>query len=179
MQKKKQVTSKMQKVVSERTVIGEDGKQKRVKSIRFVEQDFNFQKVWAQHLLQALDAIGNQKVKVLMWLVDNKNKENIVIATQQKIAEETECVRQTVATTMQLLVDAEAITLIQPGVYQLNPDLIFQGDSEDRASILLEYESVSLPKKEAEAKNGRSLRSKKPPHLQIVNEKKSRKRKGK
>lgn len=171
MKKVKPVTSKMQKIVSERVIINSQGKEETVKSIRFSEKDFNFQKIWVHHLLSALDAIGNQKVKILMWLIDNKNNENIVIATQQRIAEETKCVRQTVASTLQLLVDAGAMTLIHPAVYQLNPDLIFKGQSEDRATILLEYEAVAIPKKAArEAKADAKEKKSKPkkPKLKVV-----------
>lgn len=125
------------------------GKERTMKVVKMKLKDINFQKIWVSHFLEAVEAVGNQKVKVMMWLINNRNSENLVIATQQQIAKETECVRQTVASTLQALVDAEALIVKANGVYQISPSLIFKGGSDKRASILLEYESDAVSEKSA------------------------------
>jgi biotin operon repressor len=77
-----------------------------------------------------------------MWLVNNRNSENIVIATQHKIAEMTNCSRQTVVDTLRALMDVGAIKQVANGVYQLDPNTIFKGDGENRQQILLDYEGL-------------------------------------
>ncbi len=146
------------------------GKERTMKVVRMKLKDINFQKIWVSHFLEAVEAVGNQKVKVMMWLINNRNSENLVIATQQQIAKETECVRQTVASTLQALVDAEALIVKANGVYQISPSLIFKGGSDKRASILLEYES------DAVAVKGAKKTVKKPKEVKASSQAKTKKR---
>ena len=53
------------------------------------ERDFNFTKVWFEHLLASYDLIGNQKTKVANYIISNLNRENQLICSYRKIAEET------------------------------------------------------------------------------------------
>ena len=51
------------------------------------ERDFNFHKVWLQNLVQGIDEIANQKLRLAFWIIENLNKENQLIMTQRQIAE--------------------------------------------------------------------------------------------
>jgi hypothetical protein len=104
--------------------------------------DFNFEKIWLTHLLDALDIVGNKKVKVLSWLLDNKNSDNHIIGTQRSIAEMANVSTPIVNETLRLLTSINAIRKVNSGVYQLNPDVIFKGGYQKRMNILLQFEKV-------------------------------------
>ena len=40
---------------------------------------------------------------------------------------------------MQALIDSNFLKVVQNGVYQVNPDILFKGGKTDRMNILLEY----------------------------------------
>jgi len=104
--------------------------------------DFNFQKIWLGHLLESLDIIGNKKIKVLNYLLKEKNSENLVIATQRSIAEGAGVSLPIVNETIKALKDINALKIKQQGVLMLNPDIVFKGGNQRRMNILLKYENV-------------------------------------
>src|SRR5699024_10020101 len=61
------------------------------------ERDTNFHKIWLGHMLESLDMIGNQKIRVAMFMMENINKENELIMTYRVIAEKTNTSLQTVS----------------------------------------------------------------------------------
>ena len=73
-------------IVYEQRINPATGKIHDVQVISCEDRDFNFNKIWLGHIVQALDLIGNQKIKVLNYLLENKNKENIVIGTLDQVA---------------------------------------------------------------------------------------------
>lgn len=117
------------------------------------DQDFNFNKIWLGHILDSLELIGNKKIVVLNWLLNNKNKENLVIGTQRKIAKSANVSLPVVSETIQLLVKSNFIKPIQDGVYLINPDVIFKGKHSKRMNILLRYRAID----EIEADNTKEL----------------------
>src|SRR5699024_8572506 len=50
------------------------------------ELDANFHKIWLGHMLESLDMIENQKIRVAMFIMENINKENELIMTYRVIA---------------------------------------------------------------------------------------------
>ena len=51
--------------------------------------DVGFEKLWVGHILEAVDEVGNAKMKVLFWLIRNKDQGNMVRATLDEIAQKT------------------------------------------------------------------------------------------
>ena len=51
------------------------------------ERDFNFHKVWLQHLVNSLDGITNQRLRLAFWIIDHLDRENKLTMTQRTIAE--------------------------------------------------------------------------------------------
>ena len=103
--------------------------------------DANFHKIWLGHILSALDAIGGAKMKVLNYLLDNMNRENIVLATQRKMARDLKVSIQTVSKTINALKEANILTQPQQGAYRINPNVIFKGYNSSRMNVLYQYHS--------------------------------------
>jgi hypothetical protein len=119
-----------------------------VDSFVFEERDANFHKIWLWHIIQALDLIGNQKIKILTHILSNINADNLFIGTQRDIAEETETAKQTVTDTMNMLQQADIIKKRRSGVYFINPNTIFKGNNNKRMNILYQYhDTQTKPKK--------------------------------
>lgn len=103
------------------------------------ERDANFHKIWLGHMLESLDMIGNQKIKVALFIMNNINSDNEFIMTHRIIAEKTGISTKTVTETMKALQESNLIKKIRNGYYRINPDIIFKGGKNDRLDILIRY----------------------------------------
>src|SRR5699024_11893483 len=103
------------------------------------ERDAIFDKIWRGHMLESLDMIGNQKIRVAMFIMENINKEDELIMTYRVIAEKTNTSPQTVSETMKALQESNLLSKIRNGYYRVNPDVIFKGGRNDRMNVLLRY----------------------------------------
>ena len=112
--------------------------------IRTEDCDFNFEKVWLNHLCDALDIIGNKKVTVMNWMLKNRNNENQILGTQRDIAKRTKVSTPIVNETLKMLIGIKAIKKVQNGIYQLNPEIMFKGHHGKRMNILLQYEKPEI-----------------------------------
>ncbi len=140
MARKQMTTRKKVKVIGQETYIKQDtGEIKEMQVIDIEERDFNFHKVWLQHILNSIDLIGNKKTKLAFWIIENLNKENQFIMTYRKIVEKTGFSIDTVKLTMTALIESNFLVRIQAGVYMVNPDVIFKGGKSERANILIQY----------------------------------------
>src|SRR5699024_11994618 len=65
------------------------GEKETMQVTNIEERDANFHKIWLGHMLESLDMIGYQKIRVEMFIMENINKENELIMTYREIAEKT------------------------------------------------------------------------------------------
>ena len=107
------------------------------------ERDANFHKVWLGHVIQSLDLIGNKKIHILTFIMDNLNKENQFLYTYSMIEKETGISRRTIADTMTALQESDFLKKVKNGHYEVNPDQIFKGGKKSRMDILLRYKNLS------------------------------------
>ena len=85
---KEKTTSKKQKFVRSKTFVdAETGEAIPFMEVSVEDRDFNFHKVWLQHMINALDSVSNQKLRLAFWIIDNLNRDNQLVMTQRKIAE--------------------------------------------------------------------------------------------
>lgn len=103
------------------------------------ERDFNFMKIWMSNFIATLEIVGNKKTKLCYWIIDNINKENMLIGTLRQISERTNISLETVRITMDILQDADFLRRKSQGVYMINPDIIFKGGRGKRLNILNQY----------------------------------------
>ncbi|WP_323086153.1 replication/maintenance protein RepL [Providencia alcalifaciens] len=136
-------TKKKSKIVGKKTFLDQStGELVDMNVVQMEDADFNFEKIWLGHILQALDCMGSKKIKVVTWLLDNKNSENTVIATQRDISEQCNVSLPIVTETLKILQAGDVLKMKQNGVYMLNPNVIFKGDKNKRLNILFTYNSL-------------------------------------
>ena len=111
---KKTVSTKATRIGKAEYINKKTGEIEQFNVIEEHDQDFNFQKIWLGHLLDALEMVGNKKMQVISWLLENRDKKtNEVIATQQEIIEATGLSKKTVAETFKALQEAEVLSKIR------------------------------------------------------------------
>ena len=106
--------------------------------------DSNFDKIWIGHLVSALDIVGNQKIKIVNYLIQNRiRSNNMIIASQRDLSIACKVSLQTVNLTIKALKEVDFIKEVKRGVYQLNPECIFKGSAGNRMNILLQYNKTN------------------------------------
>ena len=141
--KKKNVTTrKKTKVIGTKTYIDKDtGELSKMQVISIEERDANFHKIWLGHIVQALDLIGNKKIKIVNYLMENLNSDNMFLKTQREVAKNLNISIQTVSRTFRALQESDFMRQPRNGIYQINPNIIFKGGKEKRLNILLQYQA--------------------------------------
>ena len=110
--------------------------------ISIEERDFNFHKIWLEHILASIDLIGNQKTKLAFWIMNNLDKENRLIMTQREIAKRNNMSTKTVTETLKALMNSKFLQKMHSGAYRINPEIVFKGGKNDRMNVLLQYREI-------------------------------------
>ncbi len=135
----KKTTKKLKIIGKEEYINKETGELQEMQVIKMEDRDFNFEKLWLVHILDSLEAVGNKKIKVMNTLLAMKNKDNLIIASQEKIGLIAEVSKPVVNQTISILIESNFLKKVQSGVYMINPDILFKGGRNNRMNILLEY----------------------------------------
>lgn len=106
--------------------------------------DANFKKIWIHHILEAIDEIGNAKMKVLFWLMEQADNQNRVIGTVRGFAKETGTSPGTIQSLLTALQKANVLKREFNGVWQLNPDVVWKGSHGKRMDVLIRYRTQQL-----------------------------------
>lgn len=102
-------------------------------------KDVNFDKIWLAEVMSALEEVGNKKIKVANFILNNRDKStNFLIKTQREIAKDCGVSLQTVSSTIKALERADLLCC-KSGIYQVNPDRIAYGGHPKRMAILRLY----------------------------------------
>lgn len=143
-----QITTKKQKFVGYKELIDQETGEIYPMQMNTIEdRDFNFHKVWLQNLVQGIDEIANQKLRLAFWIIENLNKENQLIMTQRQIAENTGISIQTVSRTIKALCKQDGnnkpfLQKINAGAYMVNPEMIYKGAHSNRMGICYKYNTA-------------------------------------
>lgn len=138
----KQTSKKVKVVGTQQYINATDGTVEDFQVMRIEERDFNFHKIWLEHIVNSLDLIGNQKTRLAFWIIEHLDKENKLTMTYRQIAEKSGISLDTVRVTMKSLMDSNFIERINQGAYRVNPDVIFKGGKTDRMNVLYQYQNV-------------------------------------
>jgi predicted transcriptional regulator len=107
--------------------------------VEIQDVDANFEKLWLGHILSAIDEIGNAKMKILNYILQNRERSNnSLIITIAELSQRTEISRATVVTTLQTL-EKHGIIKRRTGAVILNPDVVFKGRHKHRMNVLYKY----------------------------------------
>lgn len=135
-------TSKKQKLVGiQEYVNANTGEIVPMQVVSIEDKDFNFHKVWLQHLVNSFDGISNQKLKLAFWIIENLDKENQLIMTQRTISKKSGISLDTVSKTMKALQKGNPAFLIKinSGAYRVNPNIIWKGSHSSRMGVIFDY----------------------------------------
>lgn len=149
--KNKSTSTKQTRIGKAKYTNNRTGEVEEFNVIEEYDQDFNFEKIWLTHLLDSLNVLGGAKIKVLKYLLSNKNSDNQIIGTQRKIAEDVGVSVPVVNQTISSLVKANALKKVSSGVLMLNPEFMFKGKHQKRMSILLRYHQIDTIEHEKES----------------------------
>ena len=153
----KETTIKRQTLINKET--GEEFEASTVIQEQY-DKDWGFDKVWLGHIMTMIEEIGNQKMKVIGWLIQSRDRrDNRLHLTQEMIAEGSGVSLPTVSRTIQALMEADILKKERNGVYQLNPDFIFYGGRPKRANIMFEYRDL-VGEKDADKSASNDLKKK-------------------
>ena len=137
-------TRKKTKIIGHQKLFKENGEIIECQVVSIEERDSNFHKIWLGHIIQSLDLVGNQKVRLINFILQNLDSENKLVMTQRKIAEKSKISFGTVITTIRILHESNFLTKINSGAYQVNPDLIFKGGTGTRMNVLFQYNQAKI-----------------------------------
>jgi len=110
--------------------------------------DVNWWKVWLPDLLVIMGAIGNKKIKVLKYILDNISPyDNSFGGTIREIAENTKTSKGTVQRVLDILTDeVDFLVKVRVGYYQINPNILAKGKNKKRMGLMIEYEKRKIVK---------------------------------
>lgn len=110
-----------------------------VNIIEVEERDANFHKLWVGDIVQKLDIVSNKKTKVVWYIIENLTKENLFIKSQKEIEKELGISEGTINETFKALQEGNFLTMVQRGVYRVNPEVVFKGGHNHRMNVLICY----------------------------------------
>ena len=134
-------TRKKMKIIGKETYINQEtGEVNEMQVIDIEERDANFHKIWLKHILTSIDLIGNQKIKLAFWILDNMDSENQLIMSQREMARKNEISTKTVTQTLKILMEANFLQKINnSGAYRVNPNVLWKGGKSARMNVLFKY----------------------------------------
>lgn len=133
-------TRKRMKIVGVENYIKEStGEITEMHVVDFIDRDFNFHKIWLNEIVRSIDLIGNKKVKLAFWIIENLDKENKLVMTLNQIVKKSGFSYQTTHRTINALIDSGFLVRINNGAYRVNPNALFKGGTNDRFNILMRY----------------------------------------
>ena len=126
---------------SQRLIDEQSGEVIEVDKLYRKQTSGNFHKAYIIQLISMMDMIGNQKFKVVNYILDNIHwSNNTLIATVKEMVKATGTSKQTVITTLKALEEGNIIKR-RTGALMLNPELLMRGDDHKQKYLLLEFGS--------------------------------------
>lgn len=96
------------------------------------------------YLVRMTDIIGNKKMQVVNYILDNMNLKggsaNALIITQKELAEKANVSRQTVSTTLNKLEEANLVKK-RTGAIMLHPKIAMMGGKGKEKALMIEFKN--------------------------------------
>ena len=99
-----------------------------------------WEKVYAKSLCNMLEITGDEKTKVIAFMLKNRDYENRIMETIRSIAEETGVSTKTVNRTLKLLQDNNYLHKIRNGLWRFSPHIMVNGKSQVGAAVFRYWE---------------------------------------
>ena len=101
-----------------------------------------FEIVYTAQLFGILEKLGNRKIQVLNYLLDNKDGTNCLNITNTELAKEVGCSRPTVVDTLKVLSDAGLVAR-KGSVIMLSANFMVKGNQIREAYLMQKFEEMS------------------------------------
>ena len=119
------------------------GEVKEVDVVQKPVERSGFMITYLATIIQLIERLGNQKMKVVKYILKNMDKSsNVLIKTTREIAEESGISRKTVIETLKIL-EEEGIITRKTGVVMLSPKLLHKGDARKERILMAKFKSIS------------------------------------
>ena len=142
MKKQKGTNGAVHYVGTKKLVGLETGEQFEAQTIVKTIGDREFKKLFLSAVLDKLDGFSNAKMKFLVWLLENADRQNRVIGTIKQLSDMSGISFATVARLMPILKDSDILRQQAPSVYMINPDLVTSVTSSKRGALLVKYKNL-------------------------------------
>lgn len=93
-------------------------------------------KVYAQSLAQVLNLVGDEKTKVIAYMISTMDYQNRVVETIRSISSNTGISATTVNKTLQILQDNDFLHKVRNGVWRFSPHVIMRGNKGFGAAVI-------------------------------------------
>lgn len=131
-----------QYVGKKRLVDVETGEQFDAQTIIKEVGDHDFKKMFLGAILEKIDGLSSAKMKFILWLLENADKQNRIIGTYEQLSKQSGISFPTIARLVPILKQADILRMLTPTVYMINPDLMVSVTSNGRANLLVKYRSL-------------------------------------
>jgi DNA-binding transcriptional regulator YhcF (GntR family) len=153
-----QTTKKIKVIGTQEYINASTGELVEMQVTDIEERDFNFHKVWLRNFVSTLEIIGNEKIKLCFWIIDNLDKDNKLVYTQRQISELSGIGLQTVNRTLKLLREADFLRKMNQSVHVVNPSIIYKGTRGARMNLLNVYHDIDNEKAASDVQKLADLR---------------------
>ena len=92
-------------------------------------------------IVSLIENVGNKKMQVVKYILQNMNPQNMLIETVREIAERSGCSKQTVNQTLQLL-ESAGIIARKTGCIMLTPKLIHKGNAQKERFLMMKFNEI-------------------------------------
>lgn len=103
------------------------------------ERDFDIEKLWEEHIVSTLNLLGGKKIQVAMYILENRDSDNLVLGTQREIAEEIGVSYPVVNKTFSILEESGFLTQERQGAYRIPLNILFKGSKNNGINVLYKY----------------------------------------
>lgn len=135
------MTKKINKWEQKEYIDKETGEVKEVVEITKEVERNGFMITYILTLAEALDLVGNKKIKVLSYILENMDSNNLLVASNRKLAKECGVSASTVCETLKILRDADIITT-QTNVIMLNPKLANKVSKNKEQALMIKFKEI-------------------------------------
>lgn len=97
--------------------------------------------VYSKNLARMLDIIGDEKTKVISFLIRKKDTFNLVNATLNQIAEGANVSKKTVQRVLRLMQDKDYLHKVANGKWRLSPRIICNGSKSIGMAVINYYDN--------------------------------------
>ena len=113
--------------------------------VRRKVRDTDFLKMWAAQFLVLADLVGNTPIQIFAYILSKlKYNSNYILESQQQIAKNCKVSTRSVNRLFVQLLAHKIICKVGK-VYEVNPELCWKGNANDRRKLMIDIEPIREP----------------------------------